>query len=133
MTFAHTTFDQRYICPERKYIYRERIYIERKREREKRDEGKRERERERENRRERERERWLEGKNSVFFAYRDVTEITSRLRQRDFGDFPTTDVLYRDVLRITSRQVKKAQNPALTQCLSALPDAVRPDESNAPN
>jgi hypothetical protein len=59
-----------------------------------------ERERERERKRERqkrkyirERDRWLEGKKSGFFAYRDVIQITSRLRQRDFGDFLPTDVL----------------------------------------
>jgi hypothetical protein len=72
---------------------------ERERERERREiepRGKRERVRERvcvrERERERERERWLEGKRA-FFAHRDVIQITSRLRHRDFGDFPSTDVL----------------------------------------
>jgi hypothetical protein len=46
---------------------------------------------EREREREKERDRCLEGKTSIF--YRDVIQITSRLGQRDFGDFPTTDVL----------------------------------------
>jgi hypothetical protein len=43
--------------------------------------------------RERERERrWLEDKTSGLFAYRDVIQITSRLGQRDFGDFSPSDV-----------------------------------------
>jgi hypothetical protein len=56
------------------------------------------RERERERKREdikeskREQDRWLEGKNSVLLP-RDVIQITSRLGQRDFGDFLPTDVL----------------------------------------
>jgi hypothetical protein len=48
----------------------------------------------RERAREREREREeVGGQNKRFFAYRDVIQITSRLGQRDFGDFLPTDEL----------------------------------------
>jgi hypothetical protein len=59
-----------------------------------REEREREREKERE-REERERERESGGwrPKTAFFAYRDLIKITSRLRQGDFGDFPSTDVL----------------------------------------
>jgi hypothetical protein len=81
-------------------IYREKAR-EKSREREERQRRAREREREeRERKREKERERERERERSVvggqkqrFFVYRDVIQITSRLRQGDFGDFPTTDVL----------------------------------------
>jgi hypothetical protein len=76
---------------------RERERREReKRERENRRESREEREREeREKREEREREEREREKREerAFFAYRDVIQITSRLGQRDFVDFPTTDLL----------------------------------------
>jgi hypothetical protein len=42
--------------------------------------------------REREREEEAGGQKERFFAFRDVIQITFLLGQRDFGDFPTTDV-----------------------------------------
>jgi hypothetical protein len=72
---------------------------ERAREREKETERERERDRERERERERERDMWLEAKRNVleqkllFFAHREVIQITSRLGQEDFSDFLPTDVL----------------------------------------
>jgi hypothetical protein len=46
--------------------------------------------------RERGREREEVGRQKErFFAYRDIIQITSRQGQKDFGDFPPTDVLTR--------------------------------------
>jgi hypothetical protein len=70
---------------ERKEIVREERKIEDK-EREKRVKEKRDRgsERERE---------VVGGQKELIFGYRDVIQITSRRGQRDFGDFPATDML----------------------------------------
>jgi hypothetical protein len=67
--------------------------------------------REREEKKERERE-VVGGQKERFFAYRDVIQITSRLRQRNFWLISYYRCALRDVIRITSRKVKKAQNPA---------------------
>jgi hypothetical protein len=51
------------------------------------------RKRESERERERERGRGVRRVNNRLSAYRDVIQITSLLGQRDFDDFPTSDVL----------------------------------------
>jgi hypothetical protein len=59
---------------------------EREREREREERQRRARVREREEKKEKEREREVVGgQKQQFFAYRDVIQITYRLRQRDFG------------------------------------------------
>jgi hypothetical protein len=45
------------------------------------------REREEKKEKERERERWLGAKRAGFFAYREVIQITSRLRQSNLVNF----------------------------------------------